>query len=87
MDSPWERVYATHEAVNRFAGSGTTWPPRRRALARNRGSRIPDRNPFKLELQHFGECIRTGGQPLTPGREAIADIALVGDIVKAYLHR
>ena len=44
-------------------------------------------NPFKLELQHFGECIRTGGQPLTPGREAIADIALVGDIVKAYLQR
>lgn len=44
-------------------------------------------NPFKLELQHFGECIRTGAQPLTPGQDAIADIALVGEIVKTYLHR
>jgi predicted dehydrogenase len=42
-------------------------------------------NPFKLELQHFGECIRTGQPPLTPGREAIDDIRLVGEIVKTYL--
>jgi predicted dehydrogenase len=42
-------------------------------------------NPFKLELIHFGECIRSGEPPLTPGREAIADIQLVGDIVKTYL--
>ena len=42
-------------------------------------------NPFKLELQHFGECIRTGRAPLTPGREAVDDIHLVGDIVKTYL--
>src|SRR5438105_4322659 len=42
-------------------------------------------NPFKLELQHFGECIRTGRPSLTPGREVIADIQLVGDIVSAYL--
>ncbi len=41
-------------------------------------------NPFKLELLHFGECIRTGQPPLTPGREAIADIQLVGEIVKRY---
>jgi predicted dehydrogenase len=39
-------------------------------------------NPFKLELQHFGECIRTGQQPTTPGREAIDDIRLVGEIVR-----
>lgn len=44
-------------------------------------------NPFKLELLHFGECIRTGKQPITPGRDAIADIALVGDIVRTYLKR
>lgn len=44
-------------------------------------------NPFKLELQHFGACIRAGQEPITPGRDAIADIALVGDIVKAYLRR
>jgi predicted dehydrogenase len=43
-------------------------------------------NPFKLELQHFGDCIRTGETPRTPGREAIADIQLVADIVKTYLH-
>jgi predicted dehydrogenase len=39
-------------------------------------------NPFKLELQHFGECIRTGRQPLTPASEAIDDIRLVGEIVR-----
>jgi predicted dehydrogenase len=44
-------------------------------------------NPFKLELQHFGACIRAGRPPLTPGRDAIADVALVGDIVRAYLQR
>jgi predicted dehydrogenase len=42
-------------------------------------------NPFKLELQHFGECIRTGKPPITPGSEAVADIQLVGDIVRTYL--
>ncbi|MDQ6673080.1 MAG: Gfo/Idh/MocA family oxidoreductase [Chloroflexota bacterium] len=42
-------------------------------------------NPFKLELLHFGECIRSGQPPLTPGSEAVADIQLVGDIVKTYL--
>ncbi len=42
-------------------------------------------NPFKLELIHFGHCIRTSTQPITPGRDAVADVRLVGDIVKAYL--
>jgi predicted dehydrogenase len=42
-------------------------------------------NPFKLELQHFGTCIRTGQQPSTPGREAVADVQLVADIVTTYL--
>jgi predicted dehydrogenase len=44
-------------------------------------------NPFKLELMHFGQCIRTGEQPITPGRQAIADVMLVGDIVQTYLKR
>jgi predicted dehydrogenase len=44
-------------------------------------------NPFKLELQHFGECIRSGSPPLTSGRDAINDIQLVGDIVKTYVRR
>ena len=42
-------------------------------------------NPFKLELAHFGECIRGGQPPITPGRDAIADIQLVGDIVKTFM--
>jgi predicted dehydrogenase len=42
-------------------------------------------NPFKIELAHFGDCIRAGTQPITTGRDAIADIQLVGDIVKKYL--
>jgi predicted dehydrogenase len=44
-------------------------------------------NPFKLEIQHFRECILTGTQPITPGRDAIADVALVADIVKAWVER
>jgi predicted dehydrogenase len=38
-------------------------------------------NPFKLELQHFGQCIRDGKQPSTPGRDAVVDIELVAEIV------
>lgn len=44
-------------------------------------------NPFKRELAHFGDCIREGREPSTPGRDAIADIALVGEIVRTYLRR
>jgi predicted dehydrogenase len=42
-------------------------------------------NPFKLELEHFGQCIRGGQQPSTTGRDAVADVELVGDIVTTYL--
>jgi predicted dehydrogenase len=44
-------------------------------------------NPFKIELQHFGDCIRTGQAPRTDGRAAVQDIALVREIVQAYLGR
>lgn len=44
-------------------------------------------NPFKLELMHFGDCIRADQQPITTGRDAIADVQLVGDIVRTYLGR
>lgn len=44
-------------------------------------------NPFKLELQHFGHCIRTGERPETDGRSTIHDIALVREIVLAYLNK
>ena len=42
-------------------------------------------NPFKIELAHFGDCIRAGKAPLTTGRDAIADVRLVGEIVRKYL--
>src|SRR5262245_7068140 len=42
-------------------------------------------NPFRLELLHFRQCVLEGKQPITPGREAVADIKLVADIVRAYL--
>ncbi len=44
-------------------------------------------NPFKLEIQHFRECVLKGTVPITDGRAAIQDIALVRDIVLAYLNR
>jgi predicted dehydrogenase len=44
-------------------------------------------NPFKLEVRHFRECILSGRQPITTGRAAIHDIALVRDIILAYLNR
>jgi predicted dehydrogenase len=44
-------------------------------------------NPFKLELQHFRDCVLNGRQPSTPGRDAVPDIALVRDIVLTALGR
>ena len=42
-------------------------------------------NPFKLEIQHFRECVLKGQEPIAPGRRAVADVALVRDIIRAYL--
>ncbi|TAK20381.1 MAG: Gfo/Idh/MocA family oxidoreductase [Chloroflexota bacterium] len=44
-------------------------------------------NPFKNEIRHFRQCIVDGVEPITPGRRVVADIALVRDIVRAYVHR
>ncbi len=44
-------------------------------------------NPFKIELQHFGHCIRTGERPATDGAGTIHDIALVREIVLAHLNK
>ncbi len=44
-------------------------------------------NAFGLELEHFRQCVLTGQQPTTPGSSGVHDIALVGDIIRAYLHR
>lgn len=44
-------------------------------------------NPFKIELQHFGHCIRTGERPETDGVSTVHDIALVREIVLAHLSK
>jgi predicted dehydrogenase len=44
-------------------------------------------NPFKLEIEHFRSCILEGRQPITPGRDAVADIGLVAEIVRAHLEK
>jgi len=44
-------------------------------------------NPFKLELRHFRECVLDGKTPITDGRSAVHDIALVRDIVRTYLNK
>lgn len=44
-------------------------------------------NPFKLEVQHFRTCVLEGKTPITEGRSTVHDIALVRDIVLAYLNR
>lgn len=43
-------------------------------------------NPFKQELLHFRDSIINNRQPITPGRQAIADIALVRDIILAFIN-
>src|SRR5205807_10305955 len=44
-------------------------------------------NPFTREIVHWRECILEGRQPITPARDAVADIKLVADIVKAYVEK
>jgi predicted dehydrogenase len=71
------RGLPSYVTLHGMDGDGTPW---RREYAWHD-------NPFKLELEHFGECIRTGSPPRTTGRDAVDDIQLVGDIVKTYLRR
>lgn len=33
-------------------------------------------SPYALELQHFADCVRTGGTPLTSGEEALASLRI-----------
>ena len=42
-------------------------------------------SPFRRELRHFHDCIVNGKTPRSPLGEAGQDVALVIDIVKAYL--
>jgi predicted dehydrogenase len=43
-------------------------------------------NPFMVELRHFRDCVLGGKIPITDGRSAVHDVALVRDIVLAYLN-
>ena len=43
--------------------------------------------PFVREMKHFHACITEDAQPRTPLEEARCDIALIIDIIKAYLDR
>ncbi len=43
-------------------------------------------NPFKRELLHLRDCILNGAELRTPGRDAVADIALVREIILAGLN-
>ena len=42
-------------------------------------------SPFRRELRHFHDCIVNGKTPRSPLIDAGQDVALVIDIVKAYL--
>ncbi|MFN8522970.1 MAG: Gfo/Idh/MocA family oxidoreductase [Chloroflexota bacterium] len=42
-------------------------------------------NPFKLELLKFRDCVVNDMPAITPGREAVEDVKLVGDIIRAFL--
>ena len=44
-------------------------------------------NPFEIELRHFRDCVLSGTTPDTTAKNAVHDIALVRDIVLAYLNR
>jgi predicted dehydrogenase len=71
------RGLPSYVTLHGMDGDGTPW---RREYAWHD-------NPFKLELEHFGECIRSGTPPRTTGRDAVDDIQLVGDIIKTFLRR
>jgi predicted dehydrogenase len=42
-------------------------------------------NPFLVELREFRQCVLEGAPVITEGRSAVHDVALVRDIVLAYL--
>ena len=48
--------------------------------------KITPGEPLKAECDHFLECIRTGGQPLTGGREALAVVRALEAIQRSLRH-
>jgi predicted dehydrogenase len=45
--------------------------------------RLPQRNHFALQMDHFSECVIEGREPLTPGEEGLEDIRIMMAIYEA----
>ena len=46
-------------------------------------TKVPYRNQFAAEMDHFAECVRTGKPPRTPGEEGLRDVRLMQAIYRA----
>jgi Predicted dehydrogenases and related proteins len=44
---------------------------------------IPADNPFRNELEHFGECLLKGQEPLTSGRDNLKTMAVIEAIYRS----
>jgi predicted dehydrogenase len=64
----------TEVTVQGIEGNGIPW---------KKNVVVSHESSFLRELVHFHECVVQGKRPETPGDEAVADIALVRDIVLA----
>jgi predicted dehydrogenase len=76
---PDEDLYvATARGVAEVSGRFDNPDRLRWALRGEREARIEtfEGDPFRIELQHFFACIRTGGVPRTHGPEGLASLAL-----------
>jgi hypothetical protein len=62
----------TEVVVHGMDGDGTPW---RKAVD------VGNESAFLRELVHFHACIVDGAPNETPGEEAIADVALVRDVI------
>ena len=45
--------------------------------------KIPQKNQFALELDHFAQCVAEGRQPHTPGEEGIQDHVIMEAIYES----
>ena len=44
---------------------------------------LDDKDQFTLEMDHFGDCIKNGKQPITPGEEGLKDVRIMTKIYEA----
>lgn len=45
--------------------------------------RLPQKNHFALEIDHFADCIREGRTPHTPGEEGLQDLRLMDEMCRS----